>query len=71
MPTLLALVKARIAAIVPASVIDLRPHGVKYLQLTARIELVSTLYFSYTKDSTNPALPTLREAMIAASGPPA
>ncbi|MEI2415265.1 LysR family transcriptional regulator [Orrella sp. JC864] len=64
LPTLLALVEAGIgAAVVPASVGELRPRGVKYLPLKARVLLRSTLYLAYRRDCGNPAVPALREAL--------
>ncbi len=64
LPTLLALVEAGIgAAVVPASVSELRPGGVKYLPLKAKHTLRSTLYLAYRKDCVNPAVPALCEAL--------
>lgn len=64
LPTLLALVEAGIgAAVVPGSVSELRPGGVKYLPLKARHTLRSTLYLAYRKDGVNPAVPALCEAL--------
>jgi DNA-binding transcriptional LysR family regulator len=64
LPTLLALVEAGIgAAVVPGSVSELRPAGVKYLPLKARHTLRSTLYLAYRKDVVNPALPALCQAL--------
>lgn len=64
LPTLLGLVQAGIgAAVVPASVSELRPGGVKYLPLKARHTVSSTLYLAYRQDTTNPAVPALCDAL--------
>lgn len=64
LPTLLALVEAGIgAAVVPASVSELRPGGVRYLPLQAEHTLRSTLYLAYRKDCLNPAVPALCETL--------
>lgn len=69
MPTLLALVEAGIGvALVPASSSLLRGDGIRYLPLEAKVEVFSTLHFAYCTDSVNPALPDLRDALIAAAG---
>ncbi len=64
LPTLLGLVQAGIGvAVVPASVSELRPGGVRYLALKARYTVSSTLYLAYRKDFANPAVPALCEAL--------
>jgi len=64
LPTLLGLVQAGIgAAVVPASVSELRPGGVKYLPLEARHTLRSTLYLAFRKDTANAAVPALCDVL--------
>lgn len=64
LPTLLTPVEAGVGiAVVPASISELRPRGVRYLPLKAAVLPRSTLYVAYRKDCVNPAVPGLREAL--------
>jgi DNA-binding transcriptional LysR family regulator len=64
LPTLLTPVEAGVGvAVVPASISELRPRGVRYLPLRAKVLPCSTLYAAYRKDGINPAVPRLREAL--------
>lgn len=67
LPTLLTPVEAGVGvAVVPASISDLRPRGVRYLPLKAKVLPRSILYVAYRKDDNNPAVPGLREALVGA-----
>ncbi|OZI26660.1 hypothetical protein CAL26_04890 [Bordetella genomosp. 9] len=65
LPTLLTPVAAGVGvAVVPASIAELRPRGVRYLPLKAKVLPASTLYVAYRKDGINPAVPQLRAALV-------
>ncbi|ALM83233.1 LysR family transcriptional regulator [Bordetella sp. N] len=65
LPTLLTPVEAGVGvAIVPASISELRPRGLRYLPLRARVLPRSTLYVTHRKDSINPAVPALKQALM-------
>ncbi len=64
LPTLLTPVEAGVGiAVVPASISELRPRGVRYLPLRAKVLPNSTLYVAHRRDSLNPALPALKQAL--------
>lgn len=69
LPTLLALVEAGIgAAVVPASVRELRPSGVVYRPLKTGQSVASILYLAHRKNDANGALPALCDAIQVAGG---
>ncbi|OWT76942.1 MULTISPECIES: LysR substrate-binding domain-containing protein [unclassified Achromobacter] len=66
LPTLLTPVAAGVGvAVVPASISELRPNGVRYLPLRARVLPRSTLYVAYRANGLNPAVPDLKRALMA------